>query len=139
MTFSAGLTWPGAARASGEAVRLVRGVDSPRVKLRVDRVVVRVTRHLTTHLAGAVPRGMTVQVAIAAPIRQPAKAAGEIEDRIRRMLQRRRPGRDLVATIHGNRVRIRVVRATSARASKTMVCVHNSNIDSRRVLDTMAG
>lgn len=100
-------------------------MDSASVQLRFDKVVTRVLSQLERALVGDVPKGVTVLVAITAPIRLPSKTTAAIAERVRTLLGRRAAKRDTLATIHGNRVRIRVVLHKAARAPKVMGFVHN--------------
>jgi hypothetical protein len=86
-----------------------------------------------------VPDGMTVLLTITAPIRLPSKTAASLEDKMQTLLGRGLPGRDKLGrdeagrdekdTIHGNRIRIRLLRDESGRAPKLIGFVHNSDSD----------
>jgi hypothetical protein len=103
--------------------------------LRFDKVATRVVARLQAAVGEAVPHGMTVLVTITAPIRVPAKTAAALEDRIRALLKRKLLRRDVIDTIHGNRVRIRLLKDQSARAPKLIGFVHNADTDARLLLD----
>src|SRR5271169_5242930 len=98
-------------------------------RLRFDKVATRLIERLQATLAKTVPDGMTVLLTITAPIRLPSKTADSLEDKIHTLLGRGSPGRDEKETIHGNRVRIRLLRDKSARAPKMIGFVHNSDSD----------
>jgi hypothetical protein len=98
-------------------------------RLRFDKAVTRVMERLQATLGETVPDGMTVLLTITAPIRLPSKTAASLEDRILTLLGRRSPGRDETDTIHGNRVRIRLLSGESERAPKMIGFVHNSDTD----------
>jgi len=100
-----------------------------RPRLRFDKVVVRLMERLQATLGGIVPDGMTVLLTVTAPIRLPSKTAASIEDKIRTILGRGSASRDAKDTIHGNRVRIRLLRGESERAPKMIGFVHNSDSD----------
>lgn len=104
-------------------------------RLRFDKAATRVIERLRGTLAKTVPDGMTVVLTITAPIRVPSKTAGSLEDKIRTLLGRRSPGRDERSTIHGNRVRIRLLRGEAERAPKMVGFVHNSDTDPRLLLN----
>lgn len=108
--------------------------DGPR--LRFDRVATRLLDRLRDSLRKAVPGGATVLVTVTAPIRLASKTAAELEEKIQTLLRRGSPGRDRKYTIHGNRVRIRVVKHGRARSPKFLGFVHNSESDARQILDT---
>jgi|SRR5215469_1822532 len=97
--------------------------------LRFDKVVTRLMGRLQADLGETVPDGMTVVVTVTAPIRLPSKTAAALEDTIKTLLGRRSPARDEKATIHRNRVRIRLLRHESERAPKIIGFVHNPDSD----------
>lgn len=103
--------------------------DAPRIRLRFDKVVTRLMDRLQATLGETVPAGITVLLTITAPIRLPAKTAASLEEKIQTLLSRGLSGRDAKGTIHGNRVRIRLVRNESGRAPKIIGFVHNSDSD----------
>ena len=103
--------------------------NTAKPRLRFDKVATRLTERLQATLGESVPDGMTVLLTITAPIRLPSKTAASLEDRIRTLLWGGWPGRDEQDTIHGNRVRIQLVRDESERAPKMIGFVHNSDSD----------
>jgi hypothetical protein len=111
-------------------------------RLRFDKVVTRLMERLQATLGETVPEGVTVLLTVTAPIRLPAKTAAALEDRIETLLGRGSPGREEPAqeesTMHGNRVRIRLVREGSEHAPRMIGCVHNPDSDPGVLLD-MAG
>ncbi|MGB6942375.1 MAG: hypothetical protein WBE37_08280 [Bryobacteraceae bacterium] len=88
---------------------------------------------LRATLSETVPDGTTVLLTITAPIHLPSKTAASLEDKIKTLIERGSPVRD-VDTIHGNCVQIRVLRDESERAPKLIGFVHNSDSDPRQVL-----
>jgi hypothetical protein len=66
-------------------------------------------------------------VTITAPIRQDSSTAATLEDRIRKLLAAGRT--QLKATIHGNRVQVRVLRGRASRGSRLIGFVHNPKPD----------
>jgi hypothetical protein len=103
--------------------------NAARPRLRFDKVATRLVERLQAALGETVPDGLTVVLTITAPIRLPSKTAAALEEKIPAFLARGSPGRDAKDTIHGNRVRIRLVRDASERAPKVMGFVHNSDSD----------
>jgi len=97
--------------------------------LRFDKVVTRLMERLQATLGKTVPDGMTVLLTITAPIRLPSKTAASLEDKIQTLLGRGSAARDEKDTIHGNRIRIRLLRDASGRAPKMIGFVHNSDSD----------
>ena len=103
--------------------------NAAKPRLRFDKVATRLIERLQATLGETVPDGMTVLLTITAPIRLPSKTAASLEDKIQTLLGRGSPGGDEKDTIHGNRVRIRVLRGESERAPKMIGFVHNSDSD----------
>ncbi len=144
-TWEEGVDPPGAfITAAGERVAVEiaslkrRGAgrgNAAKPRLRFDKVANRLTERLHGALGKTVPDGRTVLVTITAPIRLPSKTAASLEDRIQTLLGRRSPGRDVEATIHGNRVRIRLLGSDTNRAQKMVAFVHNSDSDPLLLLD----
>ncbi len=110
----------GLKRAAVETIAL-GAVQEPR--LRFDRTAVGLVRRLQAGLAKSVPEGRTVIVTITAPIRQDSKTAAVLADRIRQLLAIRRA--QLEATIHGNRIQVRVLKGGASRTSRLIGFVHN--------------
>jgi hypothetical protein len=109
--------------------RGTRQSNAAKLGLRFDRVASRLIERMQATFGEAVPDGMTVLLTITAPIRLPSKTAASLEDKIQTLLGRGSPGRDEKDTIHGNRVRIRLLRGASERAPKMIGFVHNSDSD----------
>lgn len=109
-------------------------IDAPRPHLRFDRVVVEVMGRLRAAAAKTVPSGMTVVLTLTAPIRLPGKTVDVLETVIPTLV-RRRPGRDVKATIHGNSIRVRVLKGKSKRLPKFIGFVHNPESDPLLLLD----
>jgi hypothetical protein len=103
--------------------------------LRFDKVATRVVERLRGALGRSVPDGRTVAVTITAPIRLAAKTTAALEERVRGLLEKGSTGRDEKAEIHGNRVRIRVLKSGSKRAAKLIGFVHNADSDPLLLLD----
>lgn len=109
--------------------------DAAKIRLRFDKVVIRLMDRLQAGLGEIVPDDTTVLLTVTAPIRLPAKTAAVLEERVRALLGRKSPGRDEEDTIYGNRVRIRLLRGDSERAPKLIGFIHNPDSDSRLLLD----
>jgi len=104
-------------------------------RLRFDKVVLRLIGGLQAALREAVPEGRAVMVTVTAPIRLPGKTAAALESEIRGRLGRRSAKAETVEVIHGNRIRIRLVKGVSAKASKLIGFVHNPETDADVLLD----
>jgi hypothetical protein len=103
--------------------------------LRRDRVAIRVVERLTAHASDAVAAGTTVLVTVTAPIRLASKTTTAVEAKLRTLLQSGLPRRDTRLTVHGNRIRIRIVRSRSRRAPKLIGLVHNADVNSSKLID----
>jgi hypothetical protein len=112
------------------------GFTPPR--LRFDRVALGLVRRLQAALGESVPDGKTLILTITAPIRLPAKTAAALEEKIRTALARRPAPMEARHTIHGNRIRARLVKGGvmggSARTAKVIGFVHNPDSDPDVVL-----
>ena len=115
--------------------RIAGGGDLARPRLRFDKVALRLLRVLQSALSEAVPDGQAVVLTVTAPIRLASKTAAAVECRIREALARRQGQVEIKDTIHGNRIRIRLVRGVSRRASKVIGFVHNPDTDPDVLLD----
>lgn len=109
-------------------------VGAPVSRLRFDRVVQRLVDDLRTGLGETVPRGTMALVTLTAPIRLPGKTAAALVHAVRAHVARS-SSRDLVTTLHGNSVRVRIARHSLERAPSTLAFVHNPEPHPRRLLD----
>lgn len=107
------------------------GVQEPR--LRFDRVALGLVRRLQASVSKSVPEAKAVIVTVTAPIRQASKTGAALEHRIRELLAVRRA--QLKATIHGNRIQVRVLQGGARRTSKLMGFVHNPKPDPSVLFD----
>jgi hypothetical protein len=103
------------------------GLTKPR--LRFDRVALGFVRRLQAALSASVPDGRTLIVTITAPIRVPSKTAAALEDNIRTYLARQSAHGEAKHTIHGNQIRVRLVKGGSRRTTKVIGFVHNPDSD----------
>ena len=102
---------------------------SAKLHLRFDKLVIRLMGRLRATFGETVPDGMTLLLTVTAPIRLASKTAGALEGKIQNLLRAGSAGRDKKDTIHGNRVRIRLLRNGLERAPKMIGFVHNSDTD----------
>jgi hypothetical protein len=109
--------------------------SSGRLRLRLDKVATRLLDRLRAGVSETVPDGTTVLLTITAPIRLASQTAAALEDRIQTLLARQSARRDETATIHGNRIRIRVVKSESERVPKFLGFVHNRDSDALLLLN----
>jgi hypothetical protein len=103
------------------------GLTKPR--LRFDRVALGFVRRLQAALSASVPDGRTLILTITAPIRVPAKTAAALEDNIRTYLARQSGQGEAKHTIHGNQIRVRLVKDASRQTTKVIGFVHNPDSD----------
>ena len=75
------------------------------------------------------PDGRTLILTITAPIRVPSKTAAALEDNIRTYLARQSAKGEVEQTIHGNQIRVRLVKGGSRRTTKVIGFVHNPDSD----------
>jgi hypothetical protein len=106
-----------------------RGGAIAKPRLRFDRVALAFIGRLQAALRGSVPDGEIVIVTITAPIWLASKTAAAVEDKIRTGLARRPAKLEVKDTIHGNQIRVRVVKGVPRRASKVIGFVHNPDSD----------
>jgi hypothetical protein len=109
--------------------------NAAKIRLRFDKVATRVIARLQAAAVKIVPDGNTVLVTITAPIRLASKTTAALEEMIRTLLTRKRPSRDAKATIHGNRVRVRILRNQSRRSPRLLGFVDNPDSDPTILLD----
>lgn len=105
-----------------------------RLRLRFDKVVVRLIERLRATFREGMPGNVTVLLTISAPIRLPSKTADALEDKIRVLLARRDARTETSGTIHGNQIRLRRETFASSPA-KIIGFVHNAVTDPRMLLD----
>jgi hypothetical protein len=109
----------------------IRGEKAPR--LRFDKTAVGLVRRLQATLAASVPDGKTLVVTITAPIRQDSKTGLALQDEIAHLLKSRRT--QLKATIHGNRIQVRVLKGGAIQTSKLIGFVHNPEPNPALIFD----
>ena len=76
-----------------------------------------------------------VLVTMTAPIRLPGKTVTALEEKMQALLEGKSPAGDKQDTIHGNRVRIRVLKGQHKDAPKMIGFVHNRDSDPLQLLD----
>jgi hypothetical protein len=104
-------------------------------RLRFDKVVLGLVGGLRAALREFVPDGQTVLLTVTAPIWLPSKTAAVLEDKIKVCLARRSAQPEIKDTIHGNQIRVRVVKGGSKGNSKFIGFVHNPDSDPEVLLN----
>jgi hypothetical protein len=112
-------------------------VQTVKPRLRFDKVARRFVSHLRTALRDAVPDGTIVTFTITAPIRLASKTAVALEAHIRELLARRAKQAESEQTIHGNQIRVRVVRTGSTRPAQVVGYVHTPDPSAADALLTL--
>ena len=101
-----------------------------KLRLRFDKVALRVVGGLKAALASVVPEGQTVVFTISAPIRLPGKTAAALEN----MLRSDSPDAGRREIVHDNEVRTRRVRGVPKHMPKVLGFVHNFESDAGAIL-----
>lgn len=111
-----------------EAGRLRRSRPKP-PRLRFDRGVVRILGRLRAALPERLPRGATAVVTITAPIRLLSRTAATLEEMIGGPVRARSARRPLRKRVHGNQIRMQIMRGSGISTSPLAGFVHNRDSD----------
>jgi hypothetical protein len=109
---------------------LVALIRAANIRLRFDKVAMRLMTTLQASLANAIPSGQAVILTVTAPIKHPAKTAAELEVFIRED-QMLTDGRRLIC---GNSVGVRCLTNIAVTKPKLLCFVHNEPSDAERIL-----
>jgi hypothetical protein len=109
---------------------IVARLRAAKLRLRFDKVALRLVGRLKAALAGAVPEGQTVIFTISAPIRLPGKTAEVLET----MIRSDPPDAQRREIVHDNEVRTRRLRGVPERMPKVLGFVHNVESDAGAIL-----
>jgi hypothetical protein len=109
---------------------IVERIAAAKLRLRFDKVVLRLIGGLKAALAEVVPEDQTVIFTLTAPIKLPAKTAAAIEELVRNGLHDSEVG----TTLHGNQVRVRRVAGVPAEMPRVVGLVHNPESDASLIL-----
>lgn len=105
-------------------------IKAARIRLRFDRVALRLVGGLQAALAAIVPGGEAVLFTLSAPIRHPAKTATDVEGLVRGLSA---PG-ERRERVHGNDLRIRRLIGLPPHTPKVMGFVHHPGSDAGVIL-----
>jgi hypothetical protein len=105
-------------------------VKAAKIRLRFDKVVLRVVGELRAALVDGVPDGGAIIFTLSAPIRHPAKTATEVESLLRGSSA---PG-ERREMVHGNDLRIRRLTGLPAHMPKVLGFVHHPASDAGVIL-----
>jgi hypothetical protein len=109
---------------------IVDAIGAAGLRLRFDKVAVRLVANVKAALLDIVPDDHAVVFTITAPIRLPSRTAAAIEDLVRGGFS----GHELRETVHGNQLRIRRVTGVAAAMPRVMGFVHNPDADPGAIL-----
>ena len=111
--------------------KMAQRLAAAKVRLRFDKVVVRLVDGLKAALAEVVPEGEAVIFTVTAPIRRSAKTRAAIEALVRAGLA----DGEVRETIEGNQVRLRRVTQIPAQRPRVVGFVHNPESDAGLILN----
>jgi hypothetical protein len=109
---------------------IVARLEAAKLRLRFDKVALRVVRGLKAALASVIPEGQAVVFAISAPIRLPAKTETALHNMVRS--GPRDPQRHEI--VHGNKVQIRWLSDVPKHMPKVLAFVHSVEVDAGVIL-----
>jgi len=104
-------------------------------RLRFDRVALRLVADLRAAVGGSVPEGETVLVTITAPIRLASRTATAMAEKIRKLIATRSAPARLTDTIHGNEIRVHLLKGGTGRTARLIGFVHNPDSDPTILID----
>jgi hypothetical protein len=109
---------------------IIARLGAAKLRLRFDKVALRLVGRVKAALAEAIPEGETVVFTISAPIRLPAKTAMALDQLLRdeRMDGERRE------IIHGNEARARRLKGVPKHMPKILGFVHSVESDASAIL-----
>jgi hypothetical protein len=109
---------------------IVARLEAAKLRLRFDKVALRVVHGLKAALATVIPEGQAVVFAISAPIRLPAKTETALHNMVRS--GPRDPQRHEI--VHGNKVQIRWLSDVPKHMPKVLAFVHSVEVDAGVIL-----
>ena len=111
------------------------GLSPSRLGLRFDRVVGAVLGRLRAYAETAVPEPLSILVTISAPIHTPGRTSDALMQQIEDIVSSGVQGEERSAEIHGNRVRIRLVRRAPGKTPSLIGFVHNPDVAPGELLE----
>jgi hypothetical protein len=121
-------------KAGAVEQEILARLKAAKLKLRFDRVVVRLVSDVKTALADVVPQRQAVLFAVVAPIKLPAKTIAALVNLARDCP----PDGERREVLHGNSVRLRRLTGVAPHMPKTLGFVHNPDSDAALILDLAA-
>jgi hypothetical protein len=110
---------------------ILEKIASAKLRLRFDKVALRLVRTLQDALAHSVADGEALLFTVTAPIKQPGQTAETMESLARGVPARQGVGE----TVHGNEVRLRRIADIPAGRPKVLGFVHNPESDPIEILN----
>ncbi len=105
------------------------------IRLRFDKVVLRVRTSLRAGMGTLMPDGATVVVTMTAPIREPAKTAAKLEEIIKSRYSPHTAQSNWAGRVSGSQVQIRLVTGCDKVGERIFLLVHNFEKDANALLD----
>lgn len=109
---------------------IIERIKAAKIRLRFDKVVLRVVGELQAAVVDAVPDGGSIIFTLSAPIRHPAKTATAVASLVRRSSVRG----ECREMVHGNDLRIRRLAGLPAHTPKVLGFVHHPGSDAGVIL-----
>lgn len=100
------------------------------IRLRFDKVALRLLDDVTASVAQALPAGQSIAFTITAPIKFPAKTSTALQQWLKRLVTR---GSSTI--INGNEIRARLMNHTANDLRRVIGFVHNAGINPDVALD----
>jgi len=113
---------------------VIARLRAAKLRLRFDKVALRLVGGLKAALADVVPEGQTVLFTITAPIRLPGKTALALEA----MMRSAAPGAERREIVHDNEIRTLRLTGVPRHMPKVLGFVHSAESDAGAIL-TLAG
>jgi hypothetical protein len=108
---------------------IIARLKAAKLRLRFDKVALRLVGGLKAALASVVPEGQTVVFTISAPIRVPEKTAGALKNMVRSA-----PAVERREIVHDNEVRTRPVTGVPKHMPEVLGFVHSVESDAGAIL-----
>ncbi len=118
------------AKVSAAEREITATIEAAGIRLRFDKVALRVLDKVKTALSEIVAENQTVIFMLTAPIRLPSRTAAAMEALARDGFA----GNDIHRTIHGNQIRMRRVTGVAAAMPRAIGFVHNPDADADAIL-----
>jgi hypothetical protein len=119
-----------APRATVIEEMITQRVVAAGIRLRFDKVALRLLDGVKASVAQALPAGQTIAFTVTAPIKLPAKTSAALQQWLHRL-----PTHGLSTTINGNQIRARIINHTANDMQRVIGFVHNAESNADLALD----